>query len=118
VPKAASAAHTHAMILSALGRVDEALAAILTCTNQPDAVGKMLNDVVELFVNLAARGACVHSIELLRMSPSASILEALIVALQLDADLPMTAVPREIVEVAEDIRRSIEVQRSTLAGSP
>jgi hypothetical protein len=114
-PKEPWSAHTHAMILAALGRIDEALAVIPACTDRPDAVEKMLNEVVELFVDLAARGAGAQSVVVLRTSPSAPLLETLMVALQLDAGLPMMAVPREIVEVAEDIRRNIEIQRSALA---
>lgn len=111
-PNEASAAHTHASVLCALDRVDEALGAVRPYLEQSDAVEATVEDAVELFVELAVRGATRRVLALLQASPNEPLLEALIVALQLDANMPSAAVPREVLEVAEDIRRDIDARRA------
>ena len=82
-----------------------------------DAIEEGIDDAVDLFVGLAACGQAKEAIRLLEDSPSADLLEPLIVGLRLYAgeDVKRAA---EIIEVAKDVVKRIEERRKELESRP
>ena len=107
-------AHTHGCILAALGRTQEALDTAEVYLASPECVRKTQKDAVTLFVELAAHGAAAPALAQLEASPSADILETLIVALRREIG-DDTPAPHELAEVARDIRADIQRRRDELA---
>jgi len=104
---------TLAGILAALGRADEALEHVSGILADPDFVGRAADEVVDLFVALAALGRVRESLHTLRRSPATGQLEPVEVALRMCLGEDVN-VAQEIAEVAKDIVAKIEDHRSEL----
>lgn len=81
---------------------DEALEAVKKHLADTKAVEKAIFDNIDFFVGLAAKGYGKQALDVLRNSPSASILEPLVVGLQLFVGEDVKAAA-EIMEVAQDV---------------
>jgi tetratricopeptide (TPR) repeat protein len=66
---------------------------------------------IDLFIDVAARGKSAQALGLLAGNPNRPELEALTLALTLDAGQPAPPAPREIAEMAQDLRHDIEARR-------
>ena len=100
-------------VLSVMGKCDEALEAARRYLGDADCVKRTTEDAVELFANLAAAGSGREALRVLVESPSAEILEPLIVGLRLflGEDVKVAA---EILEVGKDVAKRIEQRREEL----
>jgi hypothetical protein len=80
-----------------------------------EAVEKTIKYAVELFRNLAAAGHGPAALKILTESPSAQLLEPLIVGLRLSLGEDVL-VATEILEVGKDVAEQIEERRKQLHG--
>jgi len=112
MPDDAAYQHTIASILTFRQKVPEALKHAGNYLEMTDAVEKTISDAIDLFVMLAAKGAGAEALTILNNSPSAMILEPLIVGLRifLGEDVKVAA---EIKEVGEDVARRIREYTGT-----
>ena len=102
--------HTAACALSACGKVGEALVPARVYLHDPDAVKMHPDYATELLVALAAGGEGQAGLELLENSPSAELLEPLIVGLKLFLGHEVMSAA-EILEVGKDVAKRIEERR-------
>ncbi|HOZ45149.1 MAG TPA: tetratricopeptide repeat protein [Candidatus Hydrogenedentes bacterium] len=103
--------HTLACILCASGKPEEAQEHAAAYLRDVDLVRANPDDATELFVGFAVAGLGRDALRLIEASPSAVLLEPLVVALRLDLG-EKTKAPVEIVEVAKDVVRRIEKRRA------
>jgi len=104
---------TLASILCAVGKEAEALEHARAYLEDTAAVQRTVDDAINLFVDLAAGGRGSEALELLRKSPSAELLEPLVVGLELlVGEEPRAAT--EIMEVAGDVLERIQHRRDEL----
>ena len=96
-----------------LKRPDEALELVGMYLEKTDLVEKGVNDAIDMFVGLAAGGYGHETLKILRESPSAKILEPLVVRLQLFVSEDVKAAA-EIMEVARDVVKRIEERRDKM----
>jgi len=102
--------HTAACALSACGKAAEALVPARVYLHDPDAVKMHPDYATELLVALAAGGAGQAALEVLENSPSAELLEPLIVGLKLFLGHEVMSAA-EILEVGRDVAKRIEERR-------
>ncbi len=105
--------HTLSSVLSVVGKCDEALGAARRYLGDAECVNRTTEDAVDLFANLAAAGSGREALRVLVESPSAEVLEPLIVGLRLflGEDVKVAA---EILEVGKDVAKRIEQRREGL----
>jgi len=96
-----------------LGRPKESLQVLREYFKNSKLVEKDLNDAIELAVGLAAAGYGQEVLEIVRESPSAQILEPLVVGLQLFVGEDVKAAA-EIMEVGKDVVKRIEQRRDKI----
>ena len=109
-PGNASCQHTLAIILCYAGNLDESLEHSEVYLKDVFVVRNTIDDAIDLFSNLAARGYGKQAIKILQDSPSAKNLEPLIVGLRLysgESEIDVKA-PVEILEVGKDIVKRIQ----------
>jgi tetratricopeptide (TPR) repeat protein len=99
--------HTLSCVLGAMGRWEEALPLVPRFLADTKMVERCIGDVVHFLVRFAAAGYVREAAAMLQASPSAGLVEPLIVALRLFFEEKVIA-PREVMEVAKDIRDEIE----------
>ncbi len=102
--------HTYATILLAQGRTDEVLEHARLCVQDPEVVSKTTDDTIDLFVGLAAAGREREALDVLRNSPSAEVLEPLVVGLRLLVGEDVKTAP-EVLEVAKDVVERVKARR-------
>ena len=95
------------------GWFKEALELSQSYVQQTDVVRKDVNGVVELFVELAAGGYEREALKILVASPSAEILEPLVVGLRMYVGEDVKAAA-EIMEVGKDVVKRIEERREKM----
>ena len=105
--------HTLASILCRLGKVQEALEQGRKYLEDTALVEKTVNEGIDLFVGLAARGVAKEALKILEESASCEVLEPLIVGLRmyLGEDVQVAT---EIMEIGKDVVKRIEEQRDEL----
>jgi len=101
------------LLVEKLGRPKEALQLLQEYFKNSKLVEKDLNDAIELAVDLTAAGYGRETLEMLRDSDSAKILEPLVVGLQLFVGEDVKAAA-EIMEVAKDVVKRIEERRDKI----
>ncbi|MBI5557082.1 MAG: AAA family ATPase [Deltaproteobacteria bacterium] len=102
--------HALVFILCQFGKGGQALEAAGKYLQDPAVVEDTIEDAIELFTGLAARGLAKEALELLVNSPAANHLEPLIAGLKLFlGEEVRTAM--EILEVAKDVVKKIEEQQ-------
>jgi len=102
---------TLGLILVASGKGIEAIEFARRCLQNQAWVRTGVNDVTELLISLAAAGYAQQAVTTLNESPSAEVLEPLLVGLRLFSGEKVRAAV-EIREVAKDVVRRIEDRRS------
>ncbi|MHB0946811.1 MAG: tetratricopeptide repeat protein [Sedimentisphaerales bacterium] len=107
--------HTLASILCASGKEAEALEHAGKYLEDIKAVENTVNDGIELFVELAARGVAKEAIKVLQDSPSTQILEPLIVGLRLFIGEDVQ-VATEIAEIGKDVAERIRKRQKEIQG--
>jgi len=107
--------HTAACVLTACGKAAEALAPARVYLDDPDAVKLSPDYATELVVALAAGGEGQAALEVLENSPSAELLEPLIVGLKLFLGQEVMSAA-EILEVGGDVAKRIEERRREHSG--
>ncbi len=95
---------------------EEALEPMRIFLERTEFAAKSVADIIDTFVWLAACGCGRESLNVLFNSPSADILEPLIVGLKLDMGEDVKA-PAEITEVAQDIVSRIREMRDRIPSS-
>jgi tetratricopeptide (TPR) repeat protein/ABC-type iron transport system FetAB ATPase subunit len=105
--------HTLASVQCALGNCQDALKSAGKYLADEDTVIKTIDDAVELFVELAARGQAAGALQVLMDSPSREQLEPLSVGVRifLGEDVKVAA---EVKEIGGDVARRIESRRDEL----
>ena len=106
-PENASAHHTFACILSALGKGSEALSSARRYIQDSALVENSIEDAIELFVELSASGQAKEALDILVNSPVQQHLEPLVVGLKLYIGEEVKTAA-EILEVASDVVKRIE----------
>ena len=101
------------VLMEDAGWFREALELSQSYVQQADVVGENMNDVVELFVELAAAGYAKEALEILRGCASAEILEPLVVGLRIYVGEDVKAAA-EIMEVGKDVVKRIEERRERI----
>jgi len=101
------------LLAEKLGRSKEALQLLREYLKNSKLVEEGLNGAIELAVGLAAAGYGQETLEILRDSDSAKLLEPLVVGLQLFVGEDVKAAA-EIMEVAKDVVKRIEERRNKL----
>jgi len=96
-----------------LGRPKEALQLLREYFKNAKLVEKNIDDAIELAVDLSAAGYDQETLEVLRDSDSAKLLEPLVVGLQLYVGEDVKAAA-EIMEVAQDVVKRIEERREQI----
>jgi len=114
-PEDANTQGTLASILVARGKMDEALEHARGYLKDRETVEETIDDGIDLFVGIAAMGYGREGLEVLRESPSAEILEPLVVGLRLYIGEGVKAAA-EIMEVGKDVVKRIK-QRQQEMGS-
>jgi tetratricopeptide (TPR) repeat protein len=112
-PNNARRQHTLASILCALGKGTEALDHTRSYVQDSETVQKTVDDAIDLFVGIAARGYGREALEVLRDSPSAEILEPLVVGLRLYIGEDVKAAA-EILEVGKDVVKRIKQRQEEM----
>jgi len=102
--------HTLASILCAKGEMSEALKAMKICLDDRKVVKETVEYMIDLFVELAAGGHAKEALKVLCESPSADVLEPLVVGLRLFIGEEVSAAA-EILEVGKDVKKRIEERR-------
>ncbi|NJD92250.1 MAG: tetratricopeptide repeat protein [Geobacter sp.] len=102
--------HTYACILSALGKVQEALEYAKRYILDTATVEKTIDDAIQLFVELAAAGQAKEGLELLENAEAARHLEPLVIGLKMYLGEEVKTAP-EIKEVAKDLVKMIEERK-------
>jgi tetratricopeptide (TPR) repeat protein len=102
-----------ALLQERLNRPDDALKLVEKHLEKTDSVEKGVNNVIDMFVGLAAAGYGQRVLEIVRESPSAKILEPLVVGLQLFVGEDVKAAA-EIMEVGKDVVKRIEQRRDEI----
>ncbi|NQT11790.1 MAG: hypothetical protein HQ582_03515 [Planctomycetes bacterium] len=116
-PEDGNSRHTLASILCAAGKEAEALEHARVYLEDTATVQRTVDDAINLFVDLAAGGCGSEALDVLRNSPSAELLEPLVVGLELlVGEEPRAAT--EIMEVAGDVLERIERRRHELQAQP
>ena len=112
-PANANLRHTLACVLYLSGKETEALEEAKRYLDEGETVEETVEDAIELFVGLAAAGYGKETLRILQDSPSAELLEPLVVGLRLylGEDVKVAA---EIMEVARDVVKRIEERREEL----
>jgi tetratricopeptide (TPR) repeat protein len=105
--------YTLGSILCKLGKEREALQNARKYAEDEELVEKTVEDAIDLFIELAASGVGQEALKILQESPSAKILEPLVVGLQLFVDEDVKAAA-EIMEVARDVVKRIEQRRDKM----
>jgi tetratricopeptide (TPR) repeat protein len=102
--------HTLASILCRLGKVQEAIEQGRKYLEDVAIVEKTVDDAIDLFVGLAARGVAKDALKILEGSASCEVLEPLIVGLRmyLGEDVQVAT---EIMEIGKDVAKRIEERR-------
>jgi len=105
--------HTLGSILCRLGKVEEALEEGRKYLEDAAVVEKTVNDGIDLFVELAAKGVGKEAVKILEESASAEALEPLVVGLRmyLGDDVHVAT---EIMEIGKDVVKRIEERRDEL----
>jgi len=101
------------ILMENAGWFKEALELSHRYVQQTDAIRKDVNGVVKLFVELAARGYSQDALDVLRESPSAEILEPLVVGLRMYVGEDVKAAA-EIMEVGKDVVKRIEQRKKEM----
>ncbi|MBN1342424.1 MAG: tetratricopeptide repeat protein [Phycisphaerae bacterium] len=109
--------YTLAMILSARGQASEALTAAAAYLQDGNVVAGGITDAVYLFAQLAAAGSAREALDVLTASPSAAVLEPLVVGLRLLLGQEVTAAA-EVLEVGADVRKLIELCQKQVNAEP
>lgn len=109
--------HTLASILSAQGKGTEALDHVPAYLVDPELVKENIEAAIRLFVSLAATGHVEASLKVLTSSPSAGILEPLIIGMRLFAGHDVKAAA-EMLEVGKDVADQIRKKSEQPAQSP
>jgi tetratricopeptide (TPR) repeat protein len=104
---------TLASILVARGKMNEALEHARTYLQDRETVEATIDDAIDLFVGIAAKGYAREALELLRESPSAEILEPLVVGLRLYVGEDVKAAA-EIMEVGKDVVKRIKQRQQEM----
>jgi len=112
-PNVAYREHTLAFILCASGKESEALEHAHKYLEDIKTVENTVNDGIELFVEFAARGYAKNALEILQDSPSAKILEPLVVGLRLFIGEDVQ-VATEIVEIGKDVAERIQKRQKEI----
>ncbi len=102
--------HTLASILIAGDKVAEALESATRCVGDAESVGHFPDDAIDLFVRIGASGYAREAMEVVVNSPSAPLLEPLIVGLKLFLGEDVKAAA-EILEVGKDVAKRVEEYR-------
>ena len=105
--------HTLASVLYLSGKGDEALKEGETYLSDRDTVNKTIDDAIDLFVGLAATEYAPEAVRILQESPSADLLEPLVVGLRLYLGEDVKSAT-EILEVAKDVVQRIEERHEEL----
>jgi len=100
-------------LLAMEGRWSEAFVLVSSFLDDSAYLVAHTADVVDFFCLAAASGKAVDALEQLRGSLAEKEMEALVAALKMEAGLPVRA-PREVVEVAKDLRIKFERRRKDL----
>ncbi|MDX9980957.1 MAG: ATP-binding protein [Lentisphaeria bacterium] len=103
--------HTQVCGLLQAGRSDEALAIAAKLLQNREWVAAKVEDMVALFAELVAAGLTAKALALLGESPSAEVLEPILVALKMELGTGIHVAP-EIAEVAGDVRKRFEEVRA------
>jgi tetratricopeptide (TPR) repeat protein len=115
-PENACIQHTLASIQTAEGKCDDALEHSEQFLQDAEVVRNCLEDATDLMVNLAARGFAEKALEMIIESPSAEILEPLIVGIRLYLGEDVR-VATEILEVGKDVAERIREREGLLKDS-
>jgi len=114
-PEGSSAAWGGLILLlwQKLGRPEEALGRLRAYMDNTKVVEKGMDDATNLFVRLAAAGYGREALNILQESPSAEILEPLVVGLRIYVGEDVKAAA-EIKEVGRDVVKRIEERREKM----
>jgi len=96
-----------------VGRPEEALELLRQCLEKTEVVKGDVNGTTDLFVWLAAGGYGREALNILKDSPSAEILEPLVVGLRMYVGEDVKAAA-EIMEVGKDVVKRIEERRQEM----
>ena len=99
------------------GESEEPLKLFAEILARPEVIERDVGGTAERLISLAARGCTSNILSLLRESPSAGLLEPLVVGLRLYLGEDVKAAA-EIMEVAKDVVKRIEERREQLAKTP
>lgn len=102
--------HTQVCGLTRVGRCDEAMTFAAKLLQNREYVASIVDDMASLFAELVAAGLAAKALSLLGDSPSAGVLEPILVALKLELGMEVHVAP-EIAEVAGDVRQRFEETR-------
>ncbi|MCB2188795.1 MAG: AAA family ATPase [Deltaproteobacteria bacterium] len=108
----------HAILANALafqGKASEALQELAIPLKEVELIKHSVNPATETLAAIAAAGQAEAALELLEESPSALVLEPVVVALKMYLGQEPSA-PQEVREVAKDVVQRIEAWRERLAG--
>jgi tetratricopeptide (TPR) repeat protein len=105
--------HTLASILCISGNGSEALEGAREYLKDTKVVKETINDAIDLFIGLAAGGYEREALKILVESPSAEILEPLVVGLRLFVGEDVKAAA-EIMEVGRDVVKRIEQRKKEM----
>jgi hypothetical protein len=106
--------HTLAVLLGAQGKWREALAQAPPFLSVPEESASNLEHIISFFVDAAATGYTGEGLKLLKESPSAVVVEPLIVGLQLFLGEKVN-VAQEILEVGKDVAKRIQERQEALS---
>ncbi len=106
--------HTLASIQCALGNAQDALKTTEKFLADEKAVADTVDDAINLFVDLTARGAGPEALRILLDSPSLEHLEPLVVGIRIFLG-ENVRVAAEIKEIGQDLARRIEQRRDALS---
>ena len=102
--------HTLASILSAQGKVSQALEPARKYLDDVTTVQATISDASDLFIDLAAAGQGREAARILDESPSRGLLEPLVAGIRLFL-MEEVKVAAEILEVGKDVAKRIEERR-------
>jgi len=101
--------HTLACILSAIGKVNDALAHAIVYIRDTLFVERTIEDAIELFVELSASGQPKEALKLLLDSEASKHLEPIVVGIKIYIGEDVKTAP-EIKEVAKDVVKRINAR--------
>ena len=113
LPESKEFQHTFASLLAIDGRWSDAFVLVRSFLDDSAFLAAHTADIVDFFCLAAASGKAADALEQLRGSLAEKEMEALVAALKMEAGLPVRA-PREVVEVAKDLRIKFERRRKDL----